>query len=63
MTMSTKAKQREQLKGYTQAVQEMSAIMAREKSNQMSSTYIAMEALESKMREKVLRLVEGQDDV
>ena len=55
--------QKEQLKGYTQAVQEMSAVMAREKPKQGTSVYIAMEKLESKMREKVLQLVvAGQDD-
>jgi len=60
--MTPQAKQREQLKGYTQAVQEMSALIKRESSGWVTPTTIAMEKIESKMREKVLRLVEGQDD-
>jgi len=53
--------QKQQMKGYTQAVQEMSAIMADTAKFEMTSVTIAMEKLESKMREKVLRLVESAD--
>lgn len=57
--MTPQAKQREQLKGYTKAVQEMSALMLQQRTNMTTPTTIAMEKLESNMREKVLRLIEG----
>ena len=53
--------QKQQLKGYTQAVQEMSAEMQK----LLDDSTIALayfEKLESRMRHKVLRLVEQFDD-
>jgi len=53
--------QKEQLKGYVQAVQELSAVIKRINKLQSAPVRFALADLESEMRGKVLRLVEGQE--